>query len=296
MFVVIWRGAGILAVLIPVGALVAGWLGLEYGLGEAWTNRHQGFVGAISFLSGVVVWFLGRKLNGHFEKKRADQLTQEKTISNNRHTLFFIPMEYTAIFWCLVGAFLFFNLKGGVPQDEAQTVAQYRNAAEQGDAKSQFNLGVMYEQGSGIIKDETQAVDWYRKAAEQGYASAEYNLGLMYAQGRGVAQNDGQAVIWYRKAVEQGLANAQFNLGVMYLQGRGVAKDETQAFALFRKAAEQGHVNSQNNLGFMYANGRGVAQDDAQAVVWFRKAAEHGSVDAQQTLDAMKASGRGNLK
>ncbi|MDR0476737.1 MAG: sel1 repeat family protein [Desulfobulbaceae bacterium] len=260
MFVVIWRGAGILAVLIPVGALVAGWLGLEYGLGEAWTKRHPGFVGAISFLSGVVVWFLGRKLNGHFEKKLTDQLTQEKTISNNRHTLFFIPMEYTAIFWCLVGAFLFFNLKGGVPQDEAQTVAQYRNAAEQGDAKSQFNLGVRYEQGSGIIKDETQAADWYRKA------------------------------------VEQGLADAQFNLGVMYLQGRGVAKDETQAFALFRKAAEQGHVNSQNNLGFMYANGRGVAQDDAQAVVWFRKAAEHGSVDAQQTLDAMKASGRGNLK
>ncbi len=58
--------------------------------------------------------------------------------------------------------------------------------------------------------------------AEQGSAKAQFNLGLMYADGEGVSQNDAEAVNWYRKAAEQGLADAQYNLGVMYDNGRGV--------------------------------------------------------------------------
>ena len=57
------------------------------------------------------------------------------------------------------------------------------------------------------------------QAAEQGDADAQYNLGVMYANGRGVRQDDAQAVQWYRKAAEQGDAEAQFNLGVMYADG-----------------------------------------------------------------------------
>ena len=52
------------------------------------------------------------------------------------------------------------------------------------------------------------------QAAEQGFAAAQYNLGLMYANGQGVHQDDAQAVRWYRKAAEQGYAKAQYNLGL----------------------------------------------------------------------------------
>jgi hypothetical protein len=41
----------------------------------------------------------------------------------------------------------------------------------------------MYASGRGIAKDDTQAVYWFRKAAEQGHAKAQYNLGLMYDYG-----------------------------------------------------------------------------------------------------------------
>ena len=51
------------------------------------------------------------------------------------------------------------------------------------------------------------------QAAEQGNAQAQYNLGNMYAQGRGVRQDDAQATQWFRKSAEQGNAKAQFNLG-----------------------------------------------------------------------------------
>ena len=55
-------------------------------------------------------------------------------------------------------------------------VAAYRKAAEQGDAKAQYNLGVCYANGDGVQKNLKQAVFWYRKAAEQGNAFAQEAL------------------------------------------------------------------------------------------------------------------------
>ena len=73
-------------------------------------------------------------------------------------------------------------------------VAAYRKAADQGDAKAQFNLGNCYANGNGVQKDLTQAVFWYRKAADQGYVEAQYNLGQCYRIGYGV-QKDAHIVI-----------------------------------------------------------------------------------------------------
>ena len=44
----------------------------------------------------------------------------------------------------------------------------YRKAADQGLADAQDNLGDMYADGRGVAKDDAQAVAWYRKAADQG--------------------------------------------------------------------------------------------------------------------------------
>ena len=58
-----------------------------------------------------------------------------------------------------------------------------------------------------------KAVKWYRQAAKQGNAAAQFNLGLMYRKGEGVTRNDKEAVKWYREAAEQGDADAQFEIG-----------------------------------------------------------------------------------
>ena len=78
-------------------------------------------------------------------------------------------------------------------QDNLDTV---RQAAEQGYAYAQNNLGVMYANGRGVPKDDAEAVRWFRLAAEQGDAAAQYNLGLMYANGEGVPKDDAEAVRW----------------------------------------------------------------------------------------------------
>ena len=112
--------------------------------------------------------------------------------------------------------------------------------AEQGNAKAQYNLGVMYGNGRGVKQDYFKAVNWYRKAAEQGYAKAQFNLGNMYANGRGVKQDDVEAVKWFRKAAEQGAANAQAILGFSYLLGKGVQVNKSLAKEWFSKACDNG--------------------------------------------------------
>jgi len=131
-----------------------------------------------------------------------------------------------------------------------KTVRQSRQeAAEQGDAQAQFNLGVMYERGTDVTKDEQQALKWYRKAAEQGLAQAQDHLGMMYY--KSVTLDDQQAVKWFRNAAEQGLAQAQLHLGLMYQLGEGITEDDQQAIKWFRKAAEQGDVSAQKLLTAM---------------------------------------------
>ncbi len=52
----------------------------------------------------------------------------------------------------------------GVPQDYAEAGKWYRKAAEQGDADSQLNLGMMYQNGFGVQKDQREAAKWYESS------------------------------------------------------------------------------------------------------------------------------------
>ena len=72
---------------------------------------------------------------------------------------------------------------------EDQDIEQLRQAAEDGDARAQYELGWKYHWGRGVPENTVEAMKWYRKAAEQGYAEAQNQLGEMYYFGWGVPEN-----------------------------------------------------------------------------------------------------------
>src|SRR5258707_1965827 len=84
--------------------------------------------------------------------------------------------------------------------DFAEALNQWQPLAEQGIARAQNNLGVIYENGKGVPQDINEALKWYRLAAEQNYGGAENNLGLIYALGRGVPQDPVRAYMWFSLA------------------------------------------------------------------------------------------------
>ena len=56
---------------------------------------------------------------------------------------------------------------------------------------------------------------WYRLAAEQGTAKAQVNLGIMYYNGEGVPQDYVQAHMWFNLAASKGNENGRKNRDII---------------------------------------------------------------------------------
>jgi TPR repeat protein len=121
-------------------------------------------------------------------------------------------------------------------------------AAEDGDRDTQYRLGAArfqeyQEQGNRAAFDA--ALRWLTEAAEQGHALAQLQLGRMYEDGRGVIQDYAAAFEWFRQAAEQGEAEAMLRLGTMYEAGRGVPKDLVAAYVWLNLAAARGETRAE---------------------------------------------------
>ena len=93
--------------------------------------------------------------------------------------------------------------------DFETALSEWRPLAEQGYARAQSNLGVMYENGNGVLQDNKTAVKWYTLAAEQGYARAQSNLGNAYFKGEGVLQDYVYAHMWGNISSSHGSENGR---------------------------------------------------------------------------------------
>ena len=62
--------------------------------------------------------------------------------------------------------------------DYKTAFTEFRESAEAGDARAQFNLGVLYLTGRGVERDAAKALEWHLKAAAQGLPEAEHGLGV----------------------------------------------------------------------------------------------------------------------
>ncbi len=72
-----------------------------------------------------------------------------------------------------------------------------------------------YHDGQGVAKDHAEAVKWYRKAAEQGNARAQYNLGVCCANGQGVAKDYVEGYKWVLLAAAQGDDGARKSVSIL---------------------------------------------------------------------------------
>lgn len=94
-------------------------------------------------------------------------------------------------------------------QGDFKTAANlYGKSAEQGNAKAQYALGTMYDDGQGVKRDYQQAFEWYQKSAQQGHPEAQFNLAVMYRKGYGVKKDKAVAKEWFGKACDSGIQDA----------------------------------------------------------------------------------------
>jgi len=166
-----------------------------------------------------------------------------------------------------------------------------REAATNGDASAQYEIGQRYASGSnGLPQDNEQAAYWLNRAAEQGLAPAQYRLGTMFEKGLGVPENPTKARTWYERAAAQGNVKAMHNLAVMQAEGAGGPQDFAAAARSFDSAAQHGLADSQYNLAILHERGLGVERNLAEAYTWFSIASANGDADAGARADALKNS------
>lgn len=76
--------------------------------------------------------------------------------------------------------------RGGGNAGPETTYEKFLPLAEAGDAESQNVVGFMLFHGEGVSMDRDRAVMWFQRAAEQGNARAQRNLDVMYSAGPAV--------------------------------------------------------------------------------------------------------------
>ena len=135
--------------------------------------------------------------------------------------------------------------------------------------------------------DYATALREWQPLAEQGQAGSQYQLGLLYANGQGVTKDDAKARQWYEKAAVQGHAEAQVNLGILLMYARGGQQDYKMAVYYLRLSANQGNDLAQRRLGQMYERGDGVPQDYVKAYMWYSLGAANGMEAGARLRDAL---------
>jgi TPR repeat protein len=126
-----------------------------------------------------------------------------------------------------------------------------------GDKDAQFKVGALYTNTDFGEADYEQAVYWYKQAARQGHALAQYNLGHQYLTGVGVIKSEATAMKWWLEAAKRDHTLAQFNVGRAYYLGIGLEKDHKKSKYWFSRAAENNDPKSieiMTKLGWLDGN------------------------------------------
>lgn len=172
--------------------------------------------------------------------------------------------------------------------------AQLVEAANNGNAVAQCNLGKFFLDGIGVTKDEACAADWLSRASAQGNLAATVTLGDMHFFGKwtGKPADVAEAIRLYKIAADRGHVIAMYNMGVAYRDGLGgLTVDLDTAAGYFSIACQFGHTGALCNLAEMYREGYGVPKDKLKSSLLFKCAILRGATHVQASLDALRGEG-----
>ena len=215
-------------------------------------------------------------------------------------------------------------------------LSDFETRAMRGDPVAQFCLGFMYKHGKGVTvsdeKAEKWAEKWYGEAAKQGYAPAQNNLGIIYSHRMGkalvkvienglgggediktVRHYSHAARHWLQKAaLKQNSSRAQYNLALgRHAWASGVdslakeldslnsllktlsTEDQEKIIEGWEELAKSEEDIVQEALEIFRNPSTKAVEAYEEAVSWYTKAAERGYALAQNALGEMYYNGKG---
>jgi TPR repeat protein len=191
----------------------------------------------------------------------------------------------------------FSQMRPNVGVAKSQTSQKYfyaKRAAEKGNARAQYDLGLMYANGNGVPKNEKLALMWFNRAAQNNFSKSSTVKKVVRTRVQApkglITKGTSQKFKFAKKAAAKGNSRAQFDLAMMYSKGEGVRKNEQLAFNFFHKAARNNSVEAKFQMGLNFAQGRGVKKQAQLAKYWFKLAAKAGHSTAIAHLASLEKS------
>ena len=139
---------------------------------------------------------------------------------------------------------------------------EWQPLAQQGDARAQTSLAILYLKGRGVPQNKTKAEEWAGRAAAQGYKPGQrllQQLNKRRAQAHAAPKSKQRTPLRKMPVVAGNFEDGE----AAYTAG-----DHQKAFRLLKPLAEQGDVAAQVMLGEMHDEGEGVPEDDVRAYAW----------------------------
>ena len=161
----------------------------------------------------------------------------------------------------------------GLDRNLEYDFAQWKKAAEEGDADGLYYMGVYYGTGDIVSHDYQKSVDYFEKAAEKGHLDAVFQLGVYHMFGFGVKKDIHKALEFFELAAKEEHAEAAAWAGQIYERGTdGIKVNHKKAFDLYMIAARQDNEEAMWYVIQGYLLGQGVKQDYLKAWDWVEKA------------------------
>ncbi|KAI9725678.1 MAG: ERAD-associated protein [Chrysothrix sp. TS-e1954] len=138
-------------------------------------------------------------------------------------------------------------------------------------AKAAGYLGRMFLRGEGVDQDFSKARIWFKRGIDNGDALSQYSMGIMHLSGFGMPKRDPvKAAEYFSAAADQDFNSAQVRMGALMVdQG-----DLTTATRYFDLAARNGHIEALYYLGEMADQGAGRDRSCQQAALYYKLVAE----------------------
>ena len=155
-------------------------------------------------------------------------------------------------------------------------------------------LGRMFLRGEGMAQDFKLAERWFKRGVSNGDALSQYSLGIMYLNGLipdKPSPDPYRAAEYFLPAADQDLASAQVRLGVLFLdQG-----DTNTALQYFDHAARNGHIEAYYYLAELSYQGIGRDQSCHVAAAYYKIVCEKAEILLASFKEANDAFEIGDL-
>ncbi|KOS19164.1 Protein sel-1 -like protein 1 [Escovopsis weberi] len=163
-----------------------------------------------------------------------------------------------------------------------------KKAVEKPASKAAGYLGRMYLRGDGVAQNFDRARFWFERGISQGDAMSQYGLGLMLLHGHGGTENVMKAIELLKASADQDYAPAQVQMGQLYLD-QGGQDDVRIANNYFELAVRYGHIEASYYLAELIYHGLGRERHCNTAANYYKNVAEKAEPLVSSWADANDA-------